>query len=84
MEQKRKVAMLFAYCGTNYGGFQISAGQRTLQAELELEIKTLEFLTSMVGPLRHGRTRAFTLVRKSFQSSWPLEIWTSMLFGVEY
>lgn len=32
---KRKVAMLLGYLGTDYGGFQMNAGQRTLQAELE-------------------------------------------------
>jgi tRNA pseudouridine38-40 synthase len=33
---KRKVAMLLGYRGTDYGGFQINEGVRTIQGELEL------------------------------------------------
>ena len=35
---KRKLGMLVSFLGSNYGGFQINAGQRTLQAELELAL----------------------------------------------
>jgi tRNA pseudouridine38-40 synthase len=35
---KRKVALLVAYLGTDYNGFQINPGQKTLQAELEYAI----------------------------------------------
>ncbi|KAL7516712.1 hypothetical protein ACHAWX_001699 [Stephanocyclus meneghinianus] len=33
---KRKLGILVSFIGSQYGGFQINAGQRTLQAELEL------------------------------------------------
>ena len=42
---KRKVAFLLAYLGTNYGGFQMNEGQRTLQAELELAMYRCKLLT---------------------------------------
>jgi tRNA pseudouridine(38-40) synthase len=53
---KRKVAMLLAYCGTNYGGFQINGGQRTLQAELELAMYKARFLanTNFGFPHKYG------------------------------
>ncbi|KAL3801490.1 hypothetical protein HJC23_000928 [Cyclotella cryptica] len=35
---KRKLGILVSFLGSNYGGFQINAGQRTLQAELELAL----------------------------------------------
>jgi tRNA pseudouridine38-40 synthase len=35
---KRKVALLLGYLGTDYNGFQINAGQPTLQAELEFAL----------------------------------------------
>ncbi|KAL7557291.1 hypothetical protein ACA910_016252 [Epithemia clementina (nom. ined.)] len=35
---KRKVVFLLAYLGTNYGGFQMNAEQRTVQAEFELAL----------------------------------------------
>jgi tRNA pseudouridine38-40 synthase len=35
---KRKVAMLLGYRGTDYSGFQINEGQRTIQGELELAL----------------------------------------------
>jgi tRNA U38,U39,U40 pseudouridine synthase TruA len=38
--------MLLAYTGTNYGGFQINSGQRTLQVELELALYNSHLVTS--------------------------------------
>jgi tRNA pseudouridine(38-40) synthase len=35
---KRKLGILVSFLGSRYGGFQINAGQRTLQAELELAL----------------------------------------------
>ena len=35
---KRKVAFLLGYLGTNYSGFQVNEGQRTLQGEFELAL----------------------------------------------
>jgi tRNA pseudouridine38-40 synthase len=35
---KKKVAFLLGFLGTNYGGFQVNPGQRTLQAEIELAL----------------------------------------------
>ena len=35
---KRKVAFLLGYLGTNYSGFQINEGQRTLQGDFELAL----------------------------------------------
>jgi tRNA pseudouridine(38-40) synthase len=35
---KRKYALLFGYCGSSYGGFQMNEGQKTIQAELELAL----------------------------------------------
>jgi tRNA pseudouridine(38-40) synthase len=35
---KKKVAILLGYVGTNYGGFQINPGVRSIQAELELAL----------------------------------------------
>ena len=35
---KRKVAFLLSYLGTNYTGFQINGGQKTLQGEFELAL----------------------------------------------
>lgn len=47
---KRKVAFLLAYLGTNYGGFQINEGQKTLQAEFELALfRTGMLLSSNFG-----------------------------------
>lgn len=42
---KRKVAILLAYTGTNYGGFQINANQRTLHSEIELALYKARFLS---------------------------------------
>jgi hypothetical protein len=41
---KRKVAFLLAYLGTNYGGFQVNEGQRTLQGDFELALLQCHFL----------------------------------------
>jgi tRNA pseudouridine38-40 synthase len=35
---KKKVALLLAFLGTRYGGFQVNPNQRTLQAEIELAL----------------------------------------------
>jgi tRNA pseudouridine(38-40) synthase len=47
---KRKIGILVAFLGTNYGGFQINAGQRTLQAELELAL----FRAGIISPSNFG------------------------------
>ena len=44
---KRKVAMLLAYTGTNYGGFQINQGQRSVHAEFELALYKARFLSRL-------------------------------------
>lgn len=44
---KRKVAMLLGFLGTEYGGFQINVGQRTLQAEIELALYRAGMLSKM-------------------------------------
>ena len=41
---KRKVAFLLGYLGTNYTGFQINGGQRTLQGDFELALLRCNFL----------------------------------------
>jgi tRNA pseudouridine38-40 synthase len=41
---KKKVAFLLGYLGTNYAGFQMNKGQRTLQAELELAMLRCKLL----------------------------------------
>jgi hypothetical protein len=41
---KRKVAFLLGYLGTDYAGFQINEGQRTLQAEFELALLRCKLL----------------------------------------
>lgn len=35
---KRKVALVLGFLGTRYGGFQVNANQRTIQAEIELAL----------------------------------------------
>lgn len=47
---KRKLSMLVSFLGSNYGGFQINAGQRTLQAELELGF----FRAGIIAPSNFG------------------------------
>lgn len=47
---KRKVAMLVAYTGTNYGGFQINGGQRSLHAEIELAL----YKSQLLSPTNFG------------------------------
>jgi tRNA pseudouridine38-40 synthase len=44
-KSKKRAAFLLGYLGTNYGGFQINEGQRTLQAELELALVKSKLLT---------------------------------------
>lgn len=53
---KRKVVMLLAYVGTNYGGFQINEGQQTLQGELELAMFKNRFLSkaNFGYPFKYG------------------------------
>ena len=41
---KKKMALLLGYIGTNYCGFQINVGQRTIQAEIELALMKCNFL----------------------------------------
>lgn len=41
---KRKVALLIAYLGTNYSGFQINENQKTVQAEIELALYKARFV----------------------------------------
>ena len=45
LPSKKKVAMLVGYLGTNYGGFQMNADQRTVQAEIELALLKAKLLT---------------------------------------
>jgi len=47
---KRKVAMLLAYTGTNYGGFQINIGQRSLHSEIELAL----YKSRLLSPTNFG------------------------------
>jgi tRNA pseudouridine38-40 synthase len=42
---KRKVAIFMGYLGSGYCGFQMNAGQRTLQAELELALVRANLVT---------------------------------------
>lgn len=42
---KKKVALLIGYVGTQYGGFQINQGIRSVQAELELALLKCGFLS---------------------------------------
>ena len=53
---KRKVAMLIAYTGTNYGGFQINQGQHSLHAEIELALYKAQYLspTNFGFPHKYG------------------------------
>ena len=44
-KSKKRAAFLLGYLGTNYGGFQINEGQRTLQAEVELALVRSQLLT---------------------------------------
>jgi tRNA pseudouridine38-40 synthase len=37
-KSKKKLALLLAYIGSNFSGFQINRGQKTLQAEIELSL----------------------------------------------
>jgi tRNA pseudouridine(38-40) synthase len=47
---KRKMALLLGYLGTQYAGFQMNDGQRSLQAELELAMYRAGFIgTSNFG-----------------------------------
>jgi tRNA pseudouridine38-40 synthase len=47
---KKKVALLLAFLGTRYGGFQVNPNQRTLQAEIELAL----YRTGMIGVSNFG------------------------------
>lgn len=47
---KKKVALLLAFLGTRYGGFQANLNQRTLQAEIELAL----YRTGMIGESNFG------------------------------
>ena len=44
---KRKVALLLGFLGSEYGGFQVNVGQRTLQGELELALYRSALLSTM-------------------------------------
>eukprot|EP00934_Nitzschia_sp_Nitz4_P003517 Nitzschia sp. Nitz4//scaffold200_size39268//21283//22791//NITZ4_007618-RA/size39268-processed-gene-0.7-mRNA-1//1//CDS//3329541292//3507//frame0 len=44
---KRKAALLLGFLGTNYSGFQINAGQKTIQAEIELALFKAGLLSEM-------------------------------------
>lgn len=44
-KSKKRAAFLLGYLGTNYGGFQMNDGQRTLQAEVELALVRSQLLT---------------------------------------
>eukprot|EP00980_Cylindrotheca_fusiformis_P010449 scaffold2322_cov135-Cylindrotheca_fusiformis.AAC.8 len=50
---KRKVAFLLGFLGTNYGGFQVNADQRTIQAEVERALYRAGMLTTMNFGLPH-------------------------------
>jgi tRNA pseudouridine38-40 synthase len=43
---KKKVAVLLAYLGTHYGGFQINRGVRSVQAQLELALYQAGFISA--------------------------------------
>ncbi|GKY95673.1 hypothetical protein MPSEU_000528300 [Mayamaea pseudoterrestris] len=45
LPSKKKVAMLVGYCGGRYGGFQMNADQRTVQAEIELALLKAKLLS---------------------------------------
>jgi hypothetical protein len=47
---KKKLGILVSFLGSNYGGFQINAGQRTLQAELELAL----YRAGIISPSNFG------------------------------
>lgn len=47
---KKKVAMLVAFLGTKYAGFQVNPNQRTLQAEMELAL----YRTGMISASNFG------------------------------
>ena len=47
---KRKLGMLVSFLGSNYGGFQINGGQRSLQAEIELAL----YRAGMIAPSNFG------------------------------
>lgn len=47
---KKKLGILVSFLGSNYGGFQINAGQRTLQAELELAF----YRAGIISPSNFG------------------------------
>lgn len=53
---KRKVSFLLAYLGTNYSGFQINEGQRTLQGDFELAMLKCHFLmpSNFGHPYKYG------------------------------
>jgi len=53
---KRKVAVLIAYLGRNYGGFQINEGQRTVHAEVEYALyqSGLIALQNFGFPIKYG------------------------------
>jgi len=56
MLPKRKVALLIAYLGRNYGGFQINEGQRKVQAEVEYALyqSGLIALQNFGFPIKYG------------------------------
>jgi tRNA pseudouridine38-40 synthase len=55
-KSKKKLAMLIAYIGSNFSGFQINKGQKTIQAEIELALyKSGLLLQSNFGfPQKYG------------------------------
>lgn len=53
---KRKVALLLGFLGTKYGGFQVNAGQRTLQGEIELAL----YRAGMLSPLNFGNPHKYS------------------------
>lgn len=53
---KRKVVLLLGFLGTNYGGFQINTGQKTLQAEIELAL----FKAGLLSELNFGSPQKYS------------------------
>ena len=53
---KRKVALFLGFVGTKYGGFQMNAGQRTLQAEIELAL----YRAGMINEQNFGNTNKYS------------------------
>ena len=53
---KRKVALFLGFLGTNYGGFQMNADQRTIQAEIELAL----YRAGLVNEFNFGKSHKYS------------------------